>query len=233
MPNALWARPRGRCVREVSLARSDCQNESDGRWDPWPGRGVSPGRARSSEDFTMTSDYSGARGEEGRPRDCGDPRAGAEDSRAAAAILTAARRGDVRAVAAARSERQVILALQAAVGLRDQAAIRLMVAAGADLNAGERSAALVPLAAANRDIETLTFLVRAGADVNARKERSRWSALMVAVENEDLRVVRALVALGASPTASAPDGTTAVTIADRKTNRRVRRALLRALHRKE
>jgi ankyrin repeat protein len=95
---------------------------------------------------------------------------------------------------------------------------RLLVAAGADVNAESRNEMRVqPLhsAAAAGNRELALALIDAGADVNAR-QRHGWTPLHAAAENGDVELVRRLLEAGAEATAKNDDGTTARDLAERR-----------------
>jgi ankyrin repeat protein len=102
-------------------------------------------------------------------------------------------------------------------GRRDAKAVRALLAAGADPNAGNR-ADLTPLLAAVRSsagLDTVRLLLSAGADPNFRGPGGE-TALMTAVVWAKTDLVCELLAAGANPEARDETGMTALMLAERK-----------------
>jgi ankyrin repeat protein len=106
-------------------------------------------------------------------------------------------------------------ALVEAVRRGDLDTVRVLVATGAELPAGEQQLAVLTAAAADPpadpaaallaaatagDADTVAVALRAGADLESRDERRR-TALLLAATYDRLDVARLLVALGADPDA--------------------------------
>ena len=95
----------------------------------------------------------------------------------------------------------------AAVKTDDSAAVRRLLAAGADVNArDEAGSTLLMLAAHAGDLAMVRLLLGSGADVNASDERG-WTALAKAAYNAELKhgsadVVQALIDAGANTEAA-------------------------------
>jgi ankyrin repeat protein len=97
-------------------------------------------------------------------------------------------------------------ALITASGRADHAAVRLLISAGANVNAQNRwrrtalheaaDAASKPIVANARYLETIQLLVAAGADVNAR-DTSGQTALMIAAGSRSTNVINLLLGSGA------------------------------------
>jgi uncharacterized protein len=101
-------------------------------------------------------------------------------------------------------------------GIGDAAAAsRLLIGAGADVNArSENSLSVLPIhsaVAANHD-DVVAVLVDAGADVNARQSGG-WTPLHGAAQNGSLASVERLLAAGADPAARNDDGMSALELA--------------------
>lgn len=104
--------------------------------------------------------------------------------------------------------------------------VQTLLAAGAAVNAKERSGATALMLAAFRGhTDTVQALLHAGADVDIR-ERNNATALMLAVSNGHTDVVRALLARGADVNAKNRAGWTALMIAARGGYAEIVRALL-------
>jgi uncharacterized protein len=101
-------------------------------------------------------------------------------------------------------------------GIGDAAAAsRLLIGAGADVNArSENSLSVLPIhsaVAANHD-DVVAVLVDAGADVNARQSGG-WTPLHGAAQNGSLASVERLLAADADPAARNDDGMSALELA--------------------
>jgi len=87
-------------------------------------------------------------------------------------------------------------------------AVRVLIAAGADVSAPSRNRMRVTAlhsAIAGRDRESALALIAAGADVNA-KQQDDFTALHEAAQNGDREVAEALLAAGADPSLSLTGG---------------------------
>jgi uncharacterized protein len=121
------------------------------------------------------------------------------------------------AVASARSaDGFTALHFPAFFGIGDAAAAsRLLIGAGADVNArSENSLSVLPIhsaVAANHD-DVVAVLVDAGADVNARQSGG-WTPLHGAAQNGSLASVERLLAADADPAARNDDGMSALELA--------------------
>ena len=62
----------------------------------------------------------------------------------------------------------------------------------------------------NGDVPTIEALLAAGESPNCIDQKSGWSALMLAAENQQLQSTRTLLAAGADPNYAMPDGWTAL-----------------------
>ena len=91
-------------------------------------------------------------------------------------------------------------ALFTAIEKSDVEMVRLLVEAGADVNAAEGFGRSTPLldAVEQSDVEIVRLLLEAGADVNAPAGFGGNTALHEAVENGDAEMVKILVAAGAN-----------------------------------
>ncbi len=90
----------------------------------------------------------------------------------------------------------------------DAAKVRLLIAAGADVNARSASAGLTPLLIAASypgTVEILKLLLEKGADLRAR-ERNGRNALALAAESADVNVVRFLMERGLDVNEPGPRG---------------------------
>jgi uncharacterized protein len=111
-------------------------------------------------------------------------------------------------------------------------AIKILIAAGADVNArvgrygpnhlkGMTAAHLAVTAARRRSRKMeaiLEALIRAGADVNAR-DGIRWTPLHYAVTIPRGRMVAILIAAGADPNSNSPEGTPLALLCEASTKR--------------
>jgi len=101
-----------------------------------------------------------------------------------------------------------ITALMTASSRGHQETVRLLISAGADVNAQDKwrrtalhsaaSAAGKPMPAADKPVEIVQLLIAAGADVNARDSNGQ-TALMVAARSRSLDAIKILLAAGADP----------------------------------
>ncbi len=89
--------------------------------------------------------------------------------------------------------------LLVAVGNNDIEAIKSSLAAGADVNAGEKGWPLLHMAVTQWPprIDVLNMLLAAGAKVNVKDERDGFSPLWYAVIDGNIDVIRTLLAAGA------------------------------------
>ena len=134
-----------------------------------------------------------------------------------------------------------VISLAAAVGLaaaspdlrlvdaaarQDGAAVRQLLAAGADADTRRADGATALLWAAHwDDLETVELLLESGADVNAADDHG-VTPLMRAAENASIGTVEMLLAAGADPNAAQTSGLTALMVAARTGSIEVVRALL-------
>jgi ankyrin repeat protein len=104
--------------------------------------------------------------------------------------------------------------LIACAGARAVDAVRLLIAAGADVNTTDSWKNQTPLmwAAAEDHADIVTTLIEAGAKVDARST-GNFTALMFAVRQDSRDAVRLLIAAGADVNFTAPNGQSALRIA--------------------
>ena len=119
--------------------------------------------------------------------------------------------------------------LHFAAAIDDAAAVRVLIEAGADVDA-RNDAGFTPLmVAAEKKVDTgiVSGLIKAGADVDVRNDRGA-TALMAAAGNENAAAVRTLIEAGADVDARSNSGTTALHHAARKNDTDIVAALIEA-----
>jgi hypothetical protein len=116
-----------------------------------------------------------------------------------------------------------------AIWEEDEAAVRNLLAAGADVNALDKAVDTTALAAAVSDgkTELVRLLVYAGADPNVRNG-SRQTALMGLDDDATAEIVNLLVAAGAKVNLKDEDGDSALHVAAAASGSEVVRALIEA-----
>lgn len=93
--------------------------------------------------------------------------------------------------------------------------IRVLLKAGADINAKHQdgSTMLDAAAAANRNPEIIEVLVKAGAEVNAKDDNGKTPLMCAAQYNRNPEVITALLKVGADVNKKTASGTTALMLA--------------------
>jgi len=112
--------------------------------------------------------------------------------------------------------------LHMAASLNRPEAARVLIAAGADVNArAARGRTPLFLAAMDGNSAVAEVLLEKGADLNLAEESSGWLPLHRAVESGNLPLVRLLLAHGADPDPRAADGATPMILAEVHEHRQI------------
>lgn len=103
-----------------------------------------------------------------------------------------------------------------AVRSGDVAALRALVAEGADVNTpDDQGRNLLGFAAVQGDVDMTRLLLKAGAEVNARSDPGGWTALLVATTSNQPAVARTLIQAGADVELTTADGWSPLRMATR------------------
>lgn len=117
--------------------------------------------------------------------------------------------------------------LFSAVMFGDAAQIKELAAAGADVNSRENDRPVIAWASQNESVEVVKALIESGADVNA-VDGIGHTALMRAVETNQLAIAQALIQAKAELNTKAPNGDTALMMAVKNNSPEVVKALIDA-----
>ena len=144
---------------------------------------------------------------------------------------TVASVADVPQRALARGNRNGGVLMWAAMGAKDPAILRALVARGADVNESDPVFGGTPMSAAagkSEHPEMIAMLDELGADANKRVSNGQTPAMVAAQYNRTPGIIEALRAAGADLDARSADGRTALDFARQAGNDVVERALLGA-----